>query len=211
MRGVIDEVRGVGDYLDVTESVRVRRTPSYFEFEAFEGVIPQWGTTPVYTVVYMAPRDELSWWAFASLGSLYTQLFDIALKEKAAVRDALLETAMETWPLFAEGLVNGLQGINHPAAIAVWEDPDLASPTWVVSTVLGNRPPSAGVIDDASSEAMARIIRIGIAMVIEYRSRQLPQGTVGWRSFRNSVRNDVGAQARFVRDNFGSIVDVLRL
>lgn len=210
MRAVMDESPGTGTYHKVADGIRARTTPSYVEFE-FSPMVTALGPVPLHRVVYVSMRDDTSYLILANLQDLYTAFFRELSRQPKGNQNAFLESLPETWPIFTEGLVNGLNETYHPANVMVLEDPDIASPSWFVVTIVGNVDPASQFSDnlDRIAEAMDRILSISVALILEKRTQQFASGKLSWRMFRNSVASDVKGTSLFIRDNLPALLQAL--
>jgi hypothetical protein len=229
MRMWLDEEKGSGDYQDLNwdlrtsalippdvlnvhkaSGVRARLTPRYVEIE-FAHISNTPARTPFYQVVCVAGRDETSWWVLACIGDAFDAFVNTYINANDPVRYAMLKGVQESWPLSNTRLMNGFNGVFTPPAIVSLEDPDLTRPRWFAAGVRGNIAIDSldEVLDVRTLELADAVLGAAASTATEMTSRSMSAAKMGLRAGWRSVSNDTKAQAKWVLDNFSSVVSAL--
>jgi hypothetical protein len=187
-----------------TGAGRVLATPAYIELE-----LPL--ADGQFGVGYALARDDRSVWACVCLQDLFTPMIKAYLESNAVVQTGLAKAYAKTWPLVNELLDNGMAERYSASALTVLEDPDDATGKWFVASVVGNLPSLSvdDVLNDRLAETIVRVLDIADAAIREYRTWEIDKLRLGASLFAASVASDAKASAIFLRDNFGTFVDLL--
>jgi hypothetical protein len=164
-----------------------------------------------FGVSYLLPRSESSLWACVCLEDLFTPLVRSFVEANDVVQPALAQAYRETWPIVSELLDNGFSEAYKHGGLIILDDPDDAASKWFLASVVGNLPSLSydDVLNDRSLEALGRVFNSADVAPREYSSYHVDRRILSVRVFGRSVGKDVRAYAGFLRDNFGSIAQLL--
>ncbi len=178
-----------------------RTTPSYVEVE-------QRGDGDLYYLWHLAPRTDHSWWVAANLGVQYDGFFEAINHDSEPVRYGILKEAEESWPIFFQALLRGLNNEFWPPALVRFEDPDIAAPTWMVTSVLGNVPASDDILSNPRTfEQMIATMDVALAMSQEFHHVRFGKGLrFKSRIFFRSVANDLSVGGKYVLDRLPDLI-----
>ena len=120
----------------------------------------------------------------------------------------MLKGLQETWPLSNARLVNGFNSVFTPPAIISLEDPDLIRPRWFAAGVRGNISTDSleEVLDVRTLELADAVLGAAASTTTEITSRSMSAAKMGLRAGWRSVSTDTKAQAKWMLDNFSSVV-----
>ena len=163
---------------DATQSeLDINVSNSYIELE-----LPQ-ENTKVSLFVYLIPRSESSMFVV----TCWDEVFD-SIVEQFHDED-VIETAAETWPLFARMLGDGIRDKYREGALIRLEDPDDGDTKWYVGTVVGNLSldDSDGIFTPRMQQGISLVINRSGELLQEMQERQ-PNWTTGlWKGIKKGM------------------------